>query len=336
MKKITLLLATLLATACGQKLDPAAVKSAMPRSEALHIGAPNPSDSAPPQLAALARTVTGANLALAPASTAAKAPFAVTSYAFAMAVNTGVFWALAPIAWLTEVVPPTACTDTACTWGPGAGAGELNRWQLVVTRAGDGYDYVLSGQPVASPAAPFVPVISGRAYPGAIAHRGHGSFGVDFDQAWSGLAHATGETQHDFGSIAVDYDARGEAIVNATFRDAINNDHPGDPSAPNKVSAAYAFQASATGGDLQLGFHTQPPYLAGYKDEQVTLRTQWNGLGEGRADVNYTTPGFSAGFNQCWDGAPDYAMTFDGDPGAPFGTIDACKFAAAPITITVP
>jgi hypothetical protein len=333
MRKLVPLFAALLVTACGQKVAPAAIRDAMPAAEVVKIDVPNPAPTAatPAPGGVTARTVDGTAL-VAPA----KAPLAVTSYVFAATVNGGVFWALAPIAFLTNLVPPSSCTDTACTWGPGSKPEELNNWMLVVTRAGDAYDYALSGAPKAPVGSPFVPVISGRAYPGPVPHRGHGTFLVDFDQAWAGLAHAAGEVQQDFGTISVTYDARTSLDLDVLFQNARNNENPGDPAAPNRVSAAYAFQAGASGGDLQVGFHHQPPYLDTYKDESVTLRTQWNQAGQGRSDVRYKTVGFDAGFNQCWDGAPDFAMTFNGDPAAPFGTIGACQFTAAPITITVP
>lgn len=332
MKTPTALLTALLATACGtQQLDPAEIRQAMPRSEALRIDAPDPAVAAPP--AVQARVAAAALPAAAPAT---KAPLAVTSYWMALGVNSGVFWALAPVAFLTELVPPTSCDQSACTWGPGSEAGELNDWRLVVTRSGDGYDYVLSAAPKAPAGSPFVDVMTGHADPGPVQHRGAGRFTVDFDRAWAGMAHAAGEPQKDFGTIAVTYDARGQVSLGVDFRDARNNENPGDPSAPNKVSAAYAFVASGTGGDLQVGFHHQAPYSDAYRDESVTLRTQWNAAGEGRSDVQYLTPGFTAGFNQCWDGAPDYAMTFNGDPAAPVGDLGACRFEAAPITIHVP
>lgn len=329
MRKLAALFAALLVTACGQKLAPADIRDAMPSGDVIQIDAPNPNATAALPAGALGRLA-----AVAPGQ--GKAPFAVTSYVFATLVNGGVFWALAPIALLTNFVQPTSCTDTACTWGPGAGAEELNTWMLVVTKSGDAYDYTLSGAPKSPAGSPFVSVISGRAYPGAVPHRGHGTFLVDFDEAWAGLAHPAAEVQKDFGTISVSYDARTALRVDVLFQDARNNENPGDPAAPNKVSAAYAFVADATGGDLQIGFHHQPPYSDTFKDESVTLRTRWNPAGEGRADVRYLTVGFDAGFNQCWDGAPDHAMTFNGDPAAPFGTIDACRFQAAPITITVP
>jgi hypothetical protein len=336
MRKLAALSAAVLTAACGQQIDPAEVRFALPTAAVLAIDAPDPGGAA---ATAQARVATGA--ATSAATPDGKAQLAVTSYLFASAVNGGVFWALAPLHWLTTLVPPTSCTDTACTWGPGSDANDLNTWKLEVSKSGGGYRYALSGAPKVPAGAPFVQVMSGHASAGLVEHRGHGDFTVRFDDAWAGLAHPDGAQQQDFGTIAVDYDARAGLRLDVLFQDGRNKENPGDPAAPNKVSAAYAFVAGATGGDLQIGFHHQPPYYDhgngdAYRDESVTLRTQWNRAGEGRADVRYLTVGFDAGYSQCWDGAPDFLMTFDGDPAAPFGTIDACRFPAAPITIAVP
>jgi hypothetical protein len=333
MRKIAVLTAAVLATACGtQKLTAEQVRAAMPASSVLEIKAPAAGASG----AAPTGAPAGPQLSVA-AAVAAPSPLAATSYLFAAAVNGGVFWALAPIAWLTTFVPPTSCTDTACTWGPGSNAGELNDWMLVVTRAGDGYDYTLSGKAKSPAGSPFVPVITGRAYPGTVEHRGHGTLHVDFDRAWAGLAHPAGELQKDFGSIAVDYDARTALHLDVTFLEARNGDHPGsDPVNPNRVNVAYAFDASATGGDLQLGFRTLAPYTDGAQEGTSKLHTRWQGGGAGVADASFTRPGASVAFSQCWEGGPAFAMTFDGTSST-LTDPSVCVFTpGAPITIAVP
>ena len=118
---------------------------------------------------------------------------------------------------------------------------------LVVTKAGDGYDYTLSGAPRAPAGSAFVPVLSGKAFPGSTRHRGHGTFHVDFDASFAGLAHVSGATQQDFGSIAVDYDATSALVLDVTFLGSRNSDHPGaDAAHPNRTNAVYAFRASDT------------------------------------------------------------------------------------------
>jgi hypothetical protein len=349
MKKIAALSALLLATACGtqQPLTAAEIRAAMPRSAVVKVDAPDPGAPAGVVQLSSANRAEGNSVA---AGNVVKAPIAVVSYHFATTINAGVSWALVPVAWFVDVVPPTRCDHDACTWGPGSQAGELNDWKLVVTRVGDGYDWALSGKPKSSASAPFTAVLSGHADPGALPGRGHGSFHADFDGAWAALDHAAGEAQQDFGSLAVDYDARGGVKIDATFLGARNNDDPGAPTAtgyPNRTNAVYAFAADPAGaaGDLQLGFRNTG-YAAGHAAaidlSTKTLHTRWKAAG-GRGDVVVKAPApdnSAFAFSQCWDGAPDYGMTFDGTKAAgdPLrGDAGLCVYTdALPVTIVVP
>jgi hypothetical protein len=327
MHKPVALAAVLLLTACGQKLKPEEIRHAMPVANVLEITAPNPSGAAG-RLAGQG----GPMLAVAPAP-GARSPLAVSSWLFAVAVNGGVFWTLAPITWFTQAVPPTSCDTDSCTWGPGSGAADLNVWKLVVTRAGDAYDYTLSGAPRSTGGTHFVPVISGKAWPGALPNRGHGSFHVDFDAVWAGLDHAVGEVQQDFGTIAVTYDARTNVVLDVTFLDARNGDDPGlDPASPNRLNAVYAFTTSLTGGDLQVGWRTLP---AGVTERKASLHTRWLAGSGGRAEASFVTTGASVAQTECWDGPPGYLMTFDALGGT--GSVAACLITTAePPTIAIP
>ena len=333
-----LLAAALLVTACGQKkLTAEDVRAAMPNSAALRIDAP----AAAATGAAPAEESGGPQLSVA-AAAAGPAPLGVSSYLLATAVNGGVFWALAPIAWLTEVVPPTSCTDTACTWGPGSSDSDLNTWMLVVTKAGDGYDYTLSGAPRAPAGSAFVPVLSGKAFPGSTRHRGHGTFHVDFDASFAGLAHVSGATQQDFGSIVVDYDATSALVLDVTFLGSRNSDHPGaDAAHPNRTNAVYAFRASDTGGDLKVGWRTLAPFTVEAPRASFSLHTQWQASGAGVADARFGAPDLAAGstivtFSECWAGPPTYAMSYD---SLSTTLVDkaACAIApGAPVDIAIP
>jgi hypothetical protein len=203
----------------------------------------------------------------------------------------------------------------------------------VVTRAGEAYDYTLSGAPGSTGATKFVPVISGRAWPGALPARGHGDFHVDFDAAWAGLDHAASEVQQDFGTLAVTYDARTNVALDVTFLGARNGEDQGtDPANPNRLNAAYAFATNLTGGELQVGWRTLP---AGATGTTAALRTRWRVSGGGRAEASFATTGGSAAQTECWDGPPDYLMTFDALNG--LGSDAACVFTtAAPPTIAIP
>lgn len=348
MKKTAALSALLLATACGkQELTAAEIRAAMPRSEVVNVSAPNP--GAPAGGGLLASPFL-AEASAAAAGNVVKSPLAVVSYVFASTINAGVYWALAPVAWFVDVVPPTSCDNDSCTWGPGSRPAELNDWKLVVTRAGDGYDWALSGKPKSNASAPFTALLSGRAYPGSLPTRGHGSFHADFDVAWAALDHAASEVQQDFGSLAIGYDARAGVKIDATFLAARNGDDPGaatSASYPNRTNAVYAFAADLAGasGDLQLGFRNVG-YQAGNAGTidlaTKTLHTRWRATG-GRGDFVVTAPApdnTSLSFSQCWDGAPDYGMSFDGLRGAgdPLrGDAGLCVYAdAQPVTIVVP
>src|SRR6185436_997857 len=62
---------------------------------------------------------------------------------------------------------PTSCTSNSCTWGPGHGPFDYNDYKLVVSQAGDGYDWTLSGRSLqAAPTASFTTIMSGHAIPG--------------------------------------------------------------------------------------------------------------------------------------------------------------------------
>jgi hypothetical protein len=331
MNKPVALAVALSLAACGQNLTPEEIRHAMPTSGVLAITAPEPG-GATMRLAAGA----GPALAVAPAP-GDPSPLAVSSWLLATAVNGGVFWTLAPIAWFTQVVPPTKCDADACTWGPGSGANELNVWKLVVARKGDGYEYSLFGAPKSSGGTTFVTVLHGLARPGALPHRGHGGFRVEMDTVWAGLDHAAGEAQKDFGTLEVTYDARAGVALHVDFLNARNGEDPGaDPANPNRLNAAYDFAASAAGGDLQVGWRTLP---AGATERTMALHTRWlstgASAGAGRADAAATAPGGSAAYSQCWDGPPGHPMTFDGLLGT--GLESACVFpTAAPPTIVVP
>ena len=114
--------------------------------------------------------------------------------------------------------------------------------------------------------------------------------------------------------------------IDATFLGARNNDDPGVATSagyPNRTNAVYAFAADPAGaaGDLQLGFRNVG-YAAGHACAidltTKTLHTRWKAAG-GRGDLVITAPApdnTSVSFSQCWDGAPDYGMTFDGTRAA--------------------
>ena len=298
----------------------------MPDRTAVQITQPQPGAAAAPGAApASLRLAAGAPAVGDPS------PLAVTSYFFAASVNAGVGLTLLQLELVT-LWPPTRCDEASCTWGPGASQSDLNRWMLVVTRNGDGYDYALSGQPKSNPSAAFTPVISGTAFPGPTRPQGHGTFTADFDRAWAELDHAPGEVQRDFGSLAVRYDGRTSMHLEVDFVNTRTDEPVAADAAPYRADAVYAFDATGDGGELQVGFRTRTPYAPGYQ-EQVGLRTRWTGAGAGRADVAYdasSVPVVSYDGSQCWAGAAGgWAMTYDLTAGVETGLESTCAFTPA-------
>jgi hypothetical protein len=321
MRKLATLCAALLLAACGQqKLSAAAIRDAMPSSQEVQVGAPNAGQSGAMLLAS------DAQAKLAGAAIVPHSSYAITSYLFATSINLSVAWTLLRLEAVT-IWPPTSCTEHACTWGPGSDAGDVNEWELVVTQANEAYDYSLQGRPKGQPGAAWVPLITGRAYPGASPHRGHGTLSVDFDRAWAGLAPGVNldgspRVQKDFGAVEITYDARSELAVQASFVKAKDADRfATDPTA--RVDVFYDFLASSDGGSLHLAVRTLP---LGDTSEAVSLHTRWAAAGNGRGDVEYVGPKAPAGpfhASECWAGeAAGFVLTYDTDPA--YGTEAAC------------
>jgi hypothetical protein len=296
MKKTTLLAAALLLAACGETpSDPAQqFRDALPKAEAARVAT---YQSEAPATAAAPGTVAKGDTAML------QSEYAVMSYYLALTMNAGVAWSLG-LVQLIVAYPATACVeDVSCTWGPWVDDQGLNRWQLHVEKAGDGYAYALSAQPGSNPTAAFVDVLFGTAYPVDRTH-GSGTFTIDFD-AQDALDHGDLWVKDDFGQIVVDYDNTSNVSVDALFVGA-RSDDTGHP-----IDAIYAFDDAASGGELQVAFADLQTA------ENVALRTRWSAGGAGRADAHYNGPDGAGGrvdyfASECWAGhAQDFEEVYD-------------------------
>jgi hypothetical protein len=277
-----------------------------------------------------------ADSAVVPAATATPSVLFLTSLSLAVAVNGGTWWTLFV---LENVVaqPPTSCSGSTCTWGPGSGTFDVNVYKLVVAEVSGHYEYTLSAEPKSKPGSGFVSILTGKAYPSGTPRKGHGDFTADFD-ASATLDHIAGWTQTDFGTLTIAYDNRTDVAVTATFLNGRNADDPGpDPANPNRFNAAYDFKASPSGGDLQVAWRTLPPDAA----RTVNLHSRWTTNGQGRGDAAFT-PGAIATWNECWLGNTNqfqlgYQMVND-MVNASFADIAACgPFSTADYgTLTAP
>lgn len=330
MKNLTRLTAAaaLALAACQAEEDRAtAYRDALPRSATIQVGAPAGADAT----AALAATAHASTAAAADAAVPTyHSEYAATSYWAAVTFNVGVFWTLELVRIIT-LYPPTTCDDAACTWGPWPGDDRLVVWKLHVVRNAGAYDWVLSARPASDAQAAFVELLSGHAVPGADRDHGSGTFTVDFD-AQDRLPHPAGWVKEDHGQLAVVYDHRAALHLEATFTGARND----DPRRLDHVmNAAYVFDATGAGGELQLAFNDVTA------TETMALRTRWNALGAGRGDAhanvaNPSGPGRLDSFaSECWAGqAAGFVKIYDTDPAYDAGV--ACAFDRLDPTLAAP
>jgi len=300
MKRAVTFATVLALGACGGgKLTAEEARSALPFQENAQIAAP--------------QSGTAWSGAQAAAVASDSEYFALTRD-LAASVNVGVGLTLG---WLRFVVslPPTECKDDTCTWGPGHGTFDYNEFKLTVTRRGEQYDYALSGRPLAT-GGDFIAFLSGTAFPGAGPRRGHGHLIVDFEQ----VARLDGP-HGDTGSIEVSYDARQALYLGVRFLGMLDR-NPAVP-AGTRVNAAYAFQASADGGDLQVASRTVAPA----DDVQLSLHSRWTGTGAGRGDVRVVAGPLEAVKSECWGAAP-FLKVYD-STAATYGPESNCAFLPA-------
>jgi hypothetical protein len=310
-KTCALLAAAALLAACGEtKIDPEAVRAALPAPDAIQIGTPG----------ADATASGGTGRAALAGEPVYGSGYALTSYWTAVTVNVGVWWSLTLVRVVTAF-PPTSCDEASCTWGPWEDDQGLNVWRLVVTRAGDdGYAWTLAGQPGSRPEAGFTTLMSGVAYPGPGRDRGHGTFAIDFD-AEAGLDHGALWEQEDFGQLSVAYDNRTALSVDATLLGGKSD----DPADPVFMNAAYSFDAAGPGGELQLALETLEA-----TPRELSLHTRWDPTGAGRGDARFASGGLTYQASECWGGAPaSFALVYASHTDPVYGAESACAFPSA-------
>lgn len=226
---------------------------------------------------------------------------------------------------------PTSCTATSCTWGPGSGPLDYNNYKLVVTQAGDGYDWQLSGQDKTQPSSAFVVFLSGHAVPGAQAHHGSGNFTVDFDAAATlpGPHDATGKMQ------VTAYSNVGPAHLEVTYLGAKDSQHAGQFN-----NIVYNYSNNTTGGgDMQFAVHNTT------SNDNFSVHSRWANSGTGRADVKGTGGGGYVSLSECWGPAPFNVVYFSSNitlnvppwGGPVSGDVTACAYGDnSPSTLTAP
>lgn len=235
---------------------------------------------------------------------------------------------------------PTKCDATSCTWGPGHGAFDYNNFELVVTKNGANFDYVLSGEPLSKPGSGFIAILTGSATPSGTPHHGSGSFTVDFDAAAKLDRPGT-----DTGKLSVVYTNVGPASIQVSFPGAKDRGHPGQID-----NIVYKYKADGGGGgDLDVAVHNVTT------GDRFSVHSRWKSDGQGRADVDYkftyNAQPLDAQLSECWGIAPFNVNFFTATSstsaqaaaavkaylGQDSGAESACAFTpASPSTQTAP
>lgn len=315
MRKI-LVLPMIAAIACGQSFKDES-REALPSKDTVNMGSPSGGASS------------GAN-ALTESTAGQHSPFFDLTVAVAATFNLSAAGILGIVEAVTQQ-EPTSCTTDSCTWGPGSGPFDYNNFKLVVSRAGDGFDWALSGQAKSRPTSDFVTFLSGHAVPGPQPHHGSGNFTIDFD------ASNTLDGPHDaIGKLVVThYTNVGPAQLQVTYNGAKDSQHPGDID-----NIAYNYANNDTGGgDLQFAVHDVT------SGDNFNVHSRWKNDGQGRADVAGHGSGVDVQLSECWGAAPflvsyfNSSITLNIPPfGGPVSGIEsACAYApAAFATLTAP
>ncbi len=205
-KLLSLMTAAAVFAACAPADVADQYREALPKKEAIQIGTPDGGVNA----GALSFRRDALGETPYPGS-----EYAVMSYWTAVTFNLGVWWTLNLVQFIVAH-PPTACDDRSCTWGPWADDKGNNFWQMVVTKEGEAYAYVLSARNAETGGA-FMPLLSGTALPGADRDQGSGSFTIDFEVQAGLHHHAPNWVQTDFGTLSVVYDNTSILDIRATF-----------------------------------------------------------------------------------------------------------------------
>jgi hypothetical protein len=315
MRKI-LAVIPLAAIACGAQSFKDASRDALPSKDTVAMGSPTSS-------AAATAAAQNPNQITQDSTAGQHAPF----FDLTVGVSATFNGAAAIMLGIVEAVTtnePTSCTATSCTWGPGHGPFDYNDYELVVTQAGDGYDWALSGRDLHAAATdPFTTVLSGHAVPGVQKHHGSGNFSIDFDAA------ATLAGPHDAtGKLVVNhYTNVGPAALDVTYTGAKDSQHAGQFD-----NIVYAYANDATGGgDLDFAVHNVT------SGDDFSVHSRWKNDGEGRADVQGQGGGVQVSLSECWGAAPfvvsyfNSSITLNIPPfGGPVsGSESACAYSPA-------
>jgi hypothetical protein len=304
-----------------EQLD--SIRQALPRAETTRLSGPESNVAQPSHS-------TG-DAGAAPAD----APYA-TFYVFTRGVRDGVNKITADVlgtVWFIVNTKPTSFDGEQATWGPYTDALQPAAWRFRVSHQGGAqYAYFLEGRPRESSSdQDYRTVLSGVGYAKGDAKHGDGSFTVVLDaaRALDPVAH-----QDDSGTVTVVHD------LPPTVTTELN-------PLPRSIEVTLLPSNSAAHLDILSIAHedsTGTLVVDGLADidaskttalEDVTVRSQWDALGEGRSDVTVSGGDVPAALSpvtivECWDKQFKQSYYKDSAGIAPTaGDITACAFTQA-------
>lgn len=215
-------------------------------------------------------------------------------------VNLGTAWVLGLVNLITKY-PTTEKTATSATWGPWRGELSPAEWRLRVTRgAGDVYAYVLEGRRVG--VGEYRAVITGEGYAPGDARRGLGSFTFDHDAA-DAIDPARLRDPDASGTIKVEHDLRG---LRGDLKGAYTIDAVAHPTAKAGDFSVSLERLDGGGGTVDIvskGDIDDDKAKAALED--ITMKSRWNAVGAGRADVTVQNGDIPASIGilsmtECW------------------------------------
>jgi hypothetical protein len=262
-------------------------------------------------------------------------------------VNTGTVLILGAL-HLIALQAPTSRTATSRTWGPYAPGGlDPMSYRMVVTKLADGhfgYSLDASSRLAADPSQ-FLPLVDGEVTRGVKPGTGKGTMVLHFDNRRQLVPEACED-----GTLAFDFDTTSDPVRNDVTLHQFANANPKNAlcNREKPVEAAYHFdQDSAGSGNFVFSFTkdmVQPAGQSVAADENVTIRSRWQGSGAGRSDILVEGADVDAALaaaslpgpvtaSQCWD--TRFQTVFEASSPAQLdmfpndGVSSACAFTSA-------
>jgi hypothetical protein len=258
-------------------------------------------------------------------------------YGFTRQVRKGVNQVAAAVlgsVWIIVHTRPTTIDEKEATWGPWTDSLEPVTYRFRVTEVGEKeYEYRLEGRPKASSSdGDYKTVLLGKGWGRGHASHGDGSFVIDLDTAYElDPFNAGGES----GKIKITHDLPPDITSNLFAQ-------PRTVTAevtPTKSDEWYTVksQSNADGtGTLKVDASADADDSNMTQKEDISILSQWNGTGAGRADITLTggdvpaDPGKVTAV-ECW-GSDFYRVYYSDSINyeSTEGDASACAFSSAP------